>query len=787
MAEVGNYDNAKGGYNVSFTQYIPADDKETVIDKLTAAEIAAALAQETGKQFVESKVILKDKVATAEDGTKYILPGTTVTPVKVWKVTYNTDTVIYVADSADANATAAQKSKTVEDIAEGVNYLMDASKNATNTVLSVSEEGSATFRTITKDVTYVPAVALRGAVTGGLINTDPAGATAPVKAEVVDPATGDLVALVTGNYVKVGTEITLTKNVAYTLAEGASLGLKVNGKDAGVAINATNKVAKATVTNNDDSTLTLVAVENAVDTNVTVTLDGKAMTVNKDAETPTVTFTGLVDGNGKKFTVVKKTESGYEKVIGNDHAAGSNGQLTVALSDIASAAKDNKIELFTAYEIGVDANHTNWTGYTELKAAGANRNVAINNDSNAVYLPAGTTIYVEGTAGKLLTTKGGKTELDGARYTDGKGVADSKYAYAYTLSSDLATDSFEALVTFGNNTITAATAAKPAEVFVGDEFGPTAINANMINVKNNAELDIAVKSFTLAEGDFNGLTGKDFKVVKTTPGTDGATTTLQFTIIAPKDIEKTKVASEEYQMILSINGIEVGVVVTVTERTEGDDEKIASAKVLLGTGFEIDNTEAAYTADTAKTAIQTAVNEKLDLTTAEPAGSDYSGLVSGNENGFSGGYKWGKFTAAANATDENDTGLKDGSYAVTINLVSGEESEQVTITVTIKGLTYDKTSAGKTAVVNAAKQAITDANITAVSIPAGGGVDDVKTAVQALVNEALSGNDKVTATVAAPSGASGAQSVTVTITLVADETVTDSVNLNVTVTEAPAP
>ena len=322
MAEVGNYDNAKGGYNVSFTQYIPADDKETVIDKLTAAEIAAALAQETGKQFVESKVILKDKVATAEDGTKYILPGTTVTPVKVWKVTYNTDTVIYVADSADENATAAQKSKTVEDIAEGVNYLMDASKNATNTVLSVSEEGSATFRTITKDVTYVPAVALKGKVTGGLINTDPAGVTAPVKAEVVDPATGDLVALVTGNYVKVGAEITLTKNVAYTRAEGASLGLKVNGKDAGVAINATNKVAKATVANNDDSTLTLVAVENAVDTSVTVTLDGKAMTVNKDAETPTVTFTGLVDGNGKKFTVVKKTESGYEEVIGNDHAAG---------------------------------------------------------------------------------------------------------------------------------------------------------------------------------------------------------------------------------------------------------------------------------------------------------------------------------------------------------------------------------------------------------------------------------------------------------------------------------
>ena len=319
---------------------------------------------------------------------------------------------------------------------------------------------------------------------------------------------------------------------------------------------------------------------------------------------------------------------------------------------------------------------------------------------------------------------------------------------------------------------------------MGDEFGPTAINTGMINVKNNAELDIAVKSFTLAEGDFNGLTGKDFKVVKTTPGTDGATTTLQFTIIAPKDIEKTKVASEEYQMILSINGIEVGVVVTVTEREEGDGEKIEAAKALLGTGFEIDNADTAYTADTAKTAIQTAVSGKLDLTSADPAGSDYSSLVSGSEDGFSGGYKWGDFVAPVNATDNANAGLKDGSYAVTINLVSGEESEQVTITVTIKGLTYDKTSVGKTAVVNAAKDKV--AEIDAVTVNGTATAETVKAAVEAAIEGKLGSDSGVTIEVGTPSGSSTSWTVSVTVKHAVDQTVTADASLTLTVTENPS-
>lgn len=571
-----------------------------------------------------------------------------------------------------------------------------------------------------------------------------------------------------------GAVITLSKKADYILAEGSSIGVKVNGKvDKAVSIATATGTATITVANNADSELALEAVVNAVAEDVTVTLNGKEMTVNKkdDPTENTVTLKGLVDEKGKPYTVIAKAEDGsYAKILENAHGAGTDGQKTVLLSAITAKLTAAGIDytggivLETGYVIS--ETHPNWTAYSALKAAGANRSEVI---SGETFLPAGTEIYVEGGAGKLLT-EDNKIELDGERYDDGKGLASSKYAYAYALNSDLEASTFSPLVTFKANDVALAITGKTAEVFAGDEFGPYEISGDEIVVNTGADvkLNVSVKSFKLTGGDFNGLTNNDFKIER-----DSDKDQLQFTLIAPKDIEKTKVAAEKYEMILDINGIEVIVNAVVGARTETADEMMAATVEALSAGVTVNGKETPdATLDNAKAGMSTAISAVVAKVG--------KATVNASAAGFADGYKYGNdFVKATNGTKASPAGT-NGSCTVTVALTANDGTntvtEEVDVTVTLAALTYAETDAGMTEAVAAAKSALQ----TAITAATGATADEVKANIEEAVASTLGENAVVVVEVGTPSENSSNSSkwdVTLTIKHKDKGTISDTLTL----------
>jgi len=455
--------------------------------------------------------------------------------------------------------------------------------------------------------------------------------------------------------------------------------------------------------------------------------------------------------------VIAKAEDGsYAKILANTHGAGTDGQKTVSLSDITTALTAAGIDytdgivLETGYVIS--ETHAAWTAYSALKAAGANRSEVI---SGETFLPAGTEIYVEGKAGELLT-EDNKIELDGERYDDGKGLAGSKYAYAYALNSDLTANAFTPLVTFVDDDVALTITGKNAEVFAGDKFASATIANTSIKVNTNPDvkLNVSVKSFKLTGGDFDGLTNNDFKIER-----DDDKDQLQFTLIAPKDIEKTKVAAENYEMILDINGIEVVVNAVVEARAETADEIMTATVEALSAGVTVDGKETPdATLDDAKTGMSTAIGAVV--TEVDKA------TVNTSADGFASGYKYGNdFVGATNGTKASPAGT-NGNCTVTVALTAtggtNTVTEEVDVTVTLAALTYAETDAGMTEAVAAAKNALQNA-ITAAT---GANADEVKANIEEAVASTLGENAVVVVEVSTPSAnSSGSSKWDVTLTI----------------------
>ena len=364
----------------------------------------------------------------------------------------------------------------------------------------------------------------------------------------------------------------------------------------------------------------------------------------------------------------------------------------------------------------------------------------------------------------------GKVELDGERYDDGKGLMGSTYAYAYALNSDLAAGTFSPLVTFKANDVALTITGKTAEVFAGDEFGPYEISEGEIVVNTGADvkLNVSVKSFKLTGGDFNGLTNDDFKIER-----NGDKDQLQFTLTAPKDIEKTKVHEDDYEMILVIEDIEVVVDVTFADRVETADEMMAATMEALSAGVTVDGKETPdATLDGAKTGMSTAIGAVV--TEVNKATVDTSAA------GFTSGYKYGSdFVKATNGTKASPAGT-NGSCTVTVALTAtagtNTVTEEVDVTVTLAALTYAETDAGMTEAVATAKNALQ----TAITAATGASATEVKANIEALVANTLGSDAVVDVEVGTPSANSNDSSkwdVTLTITHKDKSSITSTLTL----------